>query len=63
MTYLVGGQHGLQQVLVIVDGDINTVSDFDGVILIEHTRAAPGITYVSNGRHPGPRPAESSPKS
>jgi len=65
VTYLVGGQHGLQQVLVIVDGDNITVADFDGVILIEHTRAAPGVTYVGNGRPPGSRPgnAEKSPKS
>jgi putative transposase len=65
VTYLVGGQHGLQQVLIIVDGDHITVADFDGVILIEHTRAAPGVTYVSNGRPPGSRPGnpEKSPKS
>ncbi len=50
VTYLVGGQHGFQQVLVIIDGDKITVADFHGEVLIEHTRPAPGITYVGNGR-------------
>ena len=42
--YMVGGQHGLQQVLVIVDGDKITVADQEGEILIEHTRPTPGVT-------------------
>ena len=65
VIYMVGGQHSFQQVLVIVNGDNIAVADFDGVILIEHTRAAPGITYVGNGRPPGLRPgtSEPSPKS
>ncbi|GAA3627203.1 hypothetical protein GCM10022236_31900 [Microlunatus ginsengisoli] len=45
-----------QQVLVIVNGDHITVADFDGVILAEHTRPAPSITYVGNGQPRGPRP-------
>ena len=45
----------LQQVLAIVDGDKITVADLDGEILIEHTRPAPGTTYVGNGRPRGPR--------
>ena len=42
-----------------------TVADLYGEILIEHTRPAPGITYVGNGRPRGPRPktTEPSPKS
>jgi putative transposase len=32
------------------------VADLDGEILIEHTRPAPGITYVGNGLPRGPRP-------
>ena len=65
VNYMVGGQHGLQQVLVITDGDKITVADLDGEILIEHTRPAPGVTYVGNGRPRGPRPTnpETSPKS
>jgi putative transposase len=65
VTYLVGGQHGFQQVLVIADGDKIPVADLEGEILIQHTRPAPGVTYVGNGRPRGPRPntAEASPKS
>lgn len=66
--YKVGGQYGFQQVLVITDDDKITVADLEGEILIEHTRPAPGVTYVGNGRprgNPGPRPTtpEPSPKS
>ena len=55
-VYMVGGQHGLHQVLVITDGDKITVADLEGEILIEHTRAAPGVTYVGNGQPRGRRP-------
>jgi len=63
--YMVGGPYGFYQVLVIVDSDTITVADLDGEILIEHTRPAPGVTYVGNGRPRGPRPktSETSPKS
>jgi transposase InsO family protein len=63
--YMVGGQHGFQQVLVITDGEKITVTDLHGEILIEHTRPAPGIKYVGNGRPRGPRPKtpQPSPKS
>lgn len=54
--YMVGGQYGFHQVLVIVDGDTITVTDLDGEILVEHTRPAAGVTYIGNGRPPGPRP-------
>jgi hypothetical protein len=60
--YTVGARHGFQQVLVIADGnqpgDKITVTDMDGEILVEHTRPAPGVTYVGNGRprSPAPRP-------
>ena len=65
VTYLVGGQYGLQQILVEVDGDTITVIDAEGEILIEHARPAAGITYVGNGHPRGRRPktAEASPKS
>jgi putative transposase len=65
VTYLVGGQHGFQQVLVIVAGDEITVADLEGEILIEHTRPAPGVTYVGNDRPRGPRSKtpQASPKS
>ena len=45
--YMVGGPHGFQQVLVI--------TDLEGEILIEHTRPAPGVTYVGNGQPRGLR--------
>jgi transposase InsO family protein len=63
--YMVGGQHGFQQVLVISDSEKIIVTDLLGEILIEHTRPAPGVKYVGNGRPRGPRPkrSEPSPKS
>ena len=54
--YRVGGPHCFQHVLVITNGDHLTVTDLDGVILIEHTRPAPGVRYVGNGRPRGPAP-------
>lgn len=49
-----------QQVLVVSDsnqtGDKITITDLEGEILAEHTRAAPGVTYVGNGKRPGTRP-------
>ena len=65
VNYMVGGPYGFHQVLVIVDGNTITVADLDGELLIEHTRPAPGVTYVGNGRTRGPCPRnpERSPKS
>ena len=65
VIYMVGGQHFFEQVLVITEGDQITVADLDGEVLIEHTRPAPGVTYVGNGRPPGmpPKPPAVSPKS
>ena len=54
--YKVNAQRGFEHVLVITEGDKITVADPHGEILIEHTRPAPGVTYVGNGRPPGPRP-------
>ena len=61
----VDGRRALEQVLVITDDDKITVADLPGEILIEHTRPAPGVTYVGNGRPRGPQPKtpETSPKS
>ena len=42
--YMVGGQYGFQHVNVITENNTITVADLDGVILIEHTRPAPGTT-------------------
>lgn len=60
-TYKVDGQHGLAQVLVATDGDKITVADLDGEVLIEHTRPAPGVRYVGNGRPRGGRPNNDEP--
>ena len=65
VTYKVDGGHGLEQVLIITDGEKITVADLEGEILIEHTRPEPGVTYVGNRRPrgPHPRPTKASPKS
>lgn len=65
VIYKVGGRHGLRQVLVTTDADKIIVADLDGEILIEHTRPAPGVTYVGNGKPRGshPKPDQTSPMS
>jgi len=65
VIYKVGGQYGLQEVLVATDGDKIIVAGLDGEILIEHTRPAPGVTYVGNGKPRGshPKTDETSPMS
>jgi len=45
VTYLTGGQHGLQQVLIITDGDKIAVPDLVGSIL----QKAAGILDVGAG--------------
>lgn len=54
--YKIDLEHRFKQVLVITDGDKLTITDLHGEVLAEHTRPAPGIRYVGNGRRPGPRP-------
>ena len=61
VVYKVDGRYGLTEVLVITDGDQITVADLHGEILIEHTRPAPGVTYVGNGRPTGGRPPDPQP--
>jgi transposase InsO family protein len=56
VLYKIDGRRGFQQVLVVTDGDKITVADLEGEILIEHTRPAPGVTYVGNGKPRGPHP-------
>ncbi len=65
VTYMIDGQRAGQNVHVIEHGDSITVTDPDGTLLIEHTRPAPGISYVGNGRPRGRRPRTNdvSPKS
>jgi putative transposase len=61
--YKVDGRRAFEQVLVITDDDKITVTDPQGEILIEHTRPAPGVGYVGNGRRRGPKTTEVSPMS
>ena len=58
VRYLVDAQRGFDDVLVVADGDQIMVVDFNGEILLETTRPAPGVRYV--GR---PRGVRWSPKS
>jgi hypothetical protein len=51
--YKVHGQRAFQQVLVVTDDNKITVTDLHGEILIEHTRPAPDVKYVGNGRPRG----------
>lgn len=65
VTYMVDAQRAFEHVLVVRHGDKIIVTDTHGEVLAEHTRPAPGIRYVGNGRPRGPRPKpeEPSPKS
>ncbi|WP_052954373.1 IS481 family transposase, partial [Mycobacterium haemophilum] len=69
VSYKVDVHLAFQQVLVVRNGnktgDTIIITDLQGEILAEHTRPAPGIRYVGNGRRPGTRPKnpEPSPKS
>jgi transposase InsO family protein len=56
VTYKIDVDHAFEQVLVVTDDDTITVTDLQGQILAEHTRPAPGVTYVGNSRPPGTRP-------
>lgn len=67
--YKVDVNLAFQQVLVVstgnTTGDAIIITDLQGEVLAEHTRPAPGIRYVGNGRPPGTRPTnpQPSPKS
>ena len=64
VSYKVDGRLAYEQVLVITDADSIVVADLDGEVLIEHTRPAPGVKYVGNGKPRGPRQdRQPSPKS
>lgn len=58
--YKVDVDRAFEQVLVVSHGDQAgdkiTITDLQGEILAQHTRPAPGVTYVGNGRRPGTRP-------
>ena len=54
-------EHAFRQILIVSNGnqtgDKTIITDPEGEILAEHTRPAPGIGYVGNGRPRG-RPPE-----
>lgn len=61
VTYKVDGQLACEQVLVVTDAETIIVADLDGEVLIEHTRPAPGVKYVGNGKPRGQRPTADKP--
>lgn len=63
--YMIDSRRAFEQVIVVTDGNKIIVADLQGEVLAEHTRPAPGVKYVGNGRRRGPRPktGELSPKS
>ncbi len=61
VKYMVDTQRTFQQVLVVSAGAKVIVTDLQGEVLAEHTRPAPGIKYVGNGRPRGPRPKSGKP--
>lgn len=65
--YKVDVNLAFQQVLVVSTGDQTgdaiIITDLHGEVLAEHTRPAPGIRYVGNGKRPGTRNPRPSPKS
>lgn len=50
---MVSGHFRYETVTVIADGASVIVADLQGEVLVEHTRPAPGVTYVANGRPKG----------
>jgi putative transposase len=64
VIYKLDVQRAFEQVLVVSVGDAIIITDLQGEVLAEHTRPAPGIKYVGNGRPRGPHPKveELSPK-
>ena len=61
VLYKLDVDHAFTQVLVANHANTITITDLRGEILAEHTRPAPGIRYVGNGRPPGRRPKNPSP--
>lgn len=56
VTYNVAGRYAFEQVIVTTDGDTIIVANLEREVLIEHTRPAPGVKYVGNGKPSGPPP-------
>ena len=56
VTYKVDAQRAFEQVLVVPAGNTIIITDLQGEVLAEHTKPAPGVNYVGNGRPSGPQP-------
>jgi hypothetical protein len=61
VVYKLDVHHAFNQVLVLSHDNTIIITDLQGEILAERTRAAPGIHYVGNGRLPGSRPKNPQP--
>jgi putative transposase len=61
VLYKLDVDHAFNQVLVLSHDNTIIITDLQGEILAEHTRPAPGIHYVGNGRPPGTRPKNPQP--
>jgi hypothetical protein len=61
VSYKLDVSHAFNHVLVHNHDDNIIITDLQGEILAEHTRPAPGIQYVGNGRPPGTRPKNPQP--
>ena len=55
ISYKVGAQHAIRQVLAVTVDDTIIITDLDGEALAERTRPAPGVKYVGK-RPPARRP-------
>jgi hypothetical protein len=58
---MVDVHRAFEQVVVASKDDTIIITDLQGEVLAEHTRPAPGITFVGNGRPRGPRPKTTKP--
>ncbi|MBX9641692.1 MAG: integrase core domain-containing protein [Mycobacteriaceae bacterium] len=54
VSYKVDVDLVFQQVLVVTNGETIIITDLQGEVRAEHTRPAPGVNYVGNGRPSGP---------
>jgi hypothetical protein len=61
VTYMADSHRAGQDVIVVQDDTTISIADLDGTMLIEHTRATPGLTYVGNGRPRGRPPQKKQP--
>ena len=56
VSYMVDTHRAFEKVLVVSIDDAIIITDLLGEVLAEHTRPAPGVSYVGNGRPRGGRP-------